>query len=76
MIKVECTPEQAARWYDYLAENCNRLSDGGQKFVSPKRISDVVELYNRFQSIGKCCRDLHMGRDAVKRHLSDGGVLI
>lgn len=72
MTTIEVTPEMADRWNKFISR---KRSGGNGRSISSERETDTIILYNKCQSITQCARDMHMGRDTVKKILISGGVL-
>ena len=73
MIKLECTPEQAARWAGYLKYVKSLCGAVGSK-ITPEKADEVIKKYTECGSKRMASRDLHIAPLTVTKILDAQGV--
>ena len=73
MTTIELTQTQANRWDRHIKDGRNNAG-GTRSPTSPEREQNAIATYQKHGSLSYVARELHMGRDTLKRILKTNGV--
>ena len=73
MTIIELTQIQADRWNRHLEDGRNNAG-GTRSPTSLEREQNAIATYQKHGSLSYVTRELHMGRDTLKRILKTNGV--